>query len=71
MPGDATAFLAPPLGELLSEAKLRGDIMPYATSAVTVWFFIPSPAGGGLHRIRTGMVNYLWAETMPGDATAS
>ena len=25
VPGNATAFLAPPLGELLSEAKLRGD----------------------------------------------
>ena len=44
VPGNATAFLAPPTGELLSEAKLRGDTMPYATSAVTVWFFIPSPS---------------------------
>ena len=78
MPGNATAFLAPPTGELLSEAKLRGDTMPYATSAVTVWFFIPSPSRltpchlprGGRH-FRTGIVGSLWAETMPGNATSA
>ena len=52
-------------GSALKFLAMQNNELPYPLSPLRGTF----PQGES--KFRTGMVNYLWAETMPGDATAA